>query len=411
MSRRDSVLWCAEAKEVQVTTAGGVKGCRIIFAGGGTGGHVVPAVATAEALAELEPDADCLFLGTERESEEALEEILKGYRVLRIPAVQCRSVAQRLRFPFDFLGAADRAVSVYRSVRPRVVVGLGGYSCVVPVLIAKALNVPTMLFESNAIPGAAVRALAPLADCVQVQWEVAAERLHAKRCLVTGNPVRKAILEADRAAALRRLGLSEGRCTMLVMGGSQGALSVNRVLLRALKKLAVEAGVLQVLHLAGPAHIRAVRGSEVPGGIIYRAVGFLPNMGDAYAVADFALARAGGGTVAELAAAGVPSVLVPYPYARDKHQDANARVLADAGAAVSVDQDHLNADLLAAIIRDLVEMPDLRSRMAKKARKLARPDAAKVVAGEILRLSRRGPASRRTQSGEIVSPHDLSLAA
>ena len=362
---------------------------RVVFAGGGTGGHLMPAAATARALCELVPGTRCLFLSTSRECERHCRQAVAPFETARIPAAQWRGGAvQKCRFAAAAAAGVAGCVRLLRGFRPHALVGLGGYSSVAPVLSARLLRVPVMLFESNAVPGRVVRLLAPLADRVQVQWQVAAGRIRAKRVLVTGNPVRAELFGGDGPAARVRLGLAPDRPTLLVIGGSQGSLALNRALAGALPLLAKApigpmGGSLQVLHLTGPAHLERATVARPPAGIVYRAVGFETCMRDAYAAADLVLARAGGSTLAELTALGLPCVLVPYPCATDDHQSANAAVLARAGAAIVVPQDRLNAVSLAYSIVGLASSPARRAAMAASARRLGRPGAAAAVAAQL----------------------------
>jgi UDP-N-acetylglucosamine--N-acetylmuramyl-(pentapeptide) pyrophosphoryl-undecaprenol N-acetylglucosamine transferase len=247
-----------------------------------------------------------------------------------------------------------------------------------------------MVLESNAIPGRVVRLLAPLADCVQLQWREAAAHLNARRTIVTGNPVRSALFDASPAAARRQLGLAEDRLTLLVMGGSQGALPINRLVDSALRHLAENAtsglNRLQILHLTGPDHLRAACRTPVTEELIYRPVGFMDRIELAYAAADVVLGRAGGSSLAEVTALGLPSLLVPYPHAADGHQAANARILARSGAAAVLRQNQLTAARLADIIRDLADRPSWLRSMGEHARTLGRPDAAQRVAFELARM-------------------------
>ena len=161
--------------------AGTTDSLRVIFAGGGTGGHIMPGAATAQALCDLLPGTRCLFLCTERRSEQHCREAIAGFELAQIPAARWRGMLQKLRFATTSLAAAERSLAILRGFRPHVVVALGGYSCVVPVLLARAVGLPTMVFESNAVPGRVVRALAPLVDCVQLQWPIAGRSVSSTR--------------------------------------------------------------------------------------------------------------------------------------------------------------------------------------------------------------------------------------
>jgi len=377
---------------------------RVVFAGGGTGGHVMPGVATAHALRRLVPGAQCLFLATSRPSEREFRRALAPFEVMEIPAARWGGLAQKLRFAAAAPLAADRALEVLRAFHPHLVVGLGGYSSVLPVLTARALALPTMLFESNAVPGRVVRALAPVVDCVQLQWEVARRHLLARETIVTGNPVRDSLLGGHKIAARCRLGLAAYRCTVLVMGGSQGARALNRTLASALRHLSKEPdmlpdGGLQVLHLTGAERLTDAWDAPCDA-VRYRPVGFLHRMADAYAAADLAVSRAGGSSLAELTAVGLPSVLVPYPHAADDHQTANAAVVAEAGAALAVSQAKLTGGVLAKLISELARDPKRLDYMASRARALGRPDAADAVARHIAAM-----AHLELQDAHVVREH------
>jgi UDP-N-acetylglucosamine--N-acetylmuramyl-(pentapeptide) pyrophosphoryl-undecaprenol N-acetylglucosamine transferase len=240
---------------------------------------------------------------------------------------------------------------------------------------------------SDVIPGKAVRLLAPLARRVLVQWDEARPHLASRRVSVTGNPVRTRLHQSTWHGARERLGLSPSKNTLLVMGGSQGAQAVNQALYDALPLLASHAEWLQVLHLAGPGNIEEASRRTADSPVQCRTVGFMDRMEDAYAAADFALCRAGGSTLAELTAVGLPSILVPYPHHRDRHQSANARVLQNAAAAVVIEQEDLSPERLATSVRSLTDNAALRGWMGRRARELARPLAAREVAAEIARAA------------------------
>jgi UDP-N-acetylglucosamine--N-acetylmuramyl-(pentapeptide) pyrophosphoryl-undecaprenol N-acetylglucosamine transferase len=283
---------------------------------------------------------------------------------------------------------AGRVLHIVRRFRPHVVVGLGGHNCVVPALMGRLLGICTMLFESNAIAGRAVRLLAPLADCVALQWARAAAGLRAQRLLLAGNPVRARLFGVPREAARRRLGLAPGKQTLLVMGGSQGALALNQVLHAALESVRARGIDLQVVHLTGVAHLpAALEWREAGRSRSYRPIGFTDQMEDAYGAADFVVARAGGSTLAELTALGLPAILVPYPHHADGHQQANAAVLAEAGAALTIQQSELNEARLAAAVATLAVDERVRRRMAECALRMGKPEAALVVASELAAMA------------------------
>lgn len=360
---------------------------RVLFAGGGSGGHLMPAVAAARELRGWFPAARLAFLVASGRTERLCLPALAGYEALPVPRAPWTRPAQKALFPARAAWAACEAAGVIRAFRPRLVVGLGGSHCIAPVLAARALGTRVALLEANAVPGRAVRLLAPAADLVLLQWGRAARRLRARRTAVTGNPVRQELFELDRLTAMRRLGLSPRKRTLLVMGGSQGALALNAALREALPPLLRSCPDVQALHLTGPDHLPAARQWAARLGLAsYRPIGFLQRMKDAYAAADFVLCRAGASTLAELTALGLPALLVPLPGA-GAHQVANATVLAEGGAAITIRQRNLSPTRLARAIVLLATNDALRARMSANAARLGRPDAARRVARELAALA------------------------
>ncbi len=359
---------------------------RVLFAGGTTGGHMMPGAATAEAVGELHPDARCLFLCSKRPSERHCLNAVARFETACVPQTPIHGRLDKLAFPARAGAAAQKCLHVFRRLRPHVVVGLGSYNSAVPVLTARWMGIPTALLEANAVPGRAVRALAPVADVTFVHWREAAARLRAKRIVVSGLPIRSNVLAGDRRRARRRLGLQTDLPLLLAMGGSQGALALNRTLFGALRLMARKGVRLQTLHLTGVSHLAEARRAGPAESMPYRPVGFMDSMGDAYAAADFVLARSGS-TVAELAALGMPSVLVPYPYAAHDHQRANARLLAQDCAAILIDEDELDEPRLADALSALATDAGLRRRLGEQIRRRGRPRAARRVAAQLADLA------------------------
>ncbi len=375
---------------------------RALFAGGGTGGHIMPGAAAAEALCDLQPGTRCLFLTTNRKAERLCRSSLAEFETELIPGLRRTGAVDLACLPVQMLRSGARLVTVMARFRPHVVVGLGELGCAMPVALARVLGIPTMLFEMNAVPGRTVRMLAPMVDRTVMAFEEAGRFLRARRKLPLGSPVRRRLFGVDRTAARRRMGLHPDRTTLLAAGGSQGALAVNEALHPALE-LVHRAGIdLQVLHITGVDHMPAAQDwMESTGYPDYRPIGFLDRMEDAYAAADFVLGRAGCSTVAELTALGLPAVLVPYPHHGDKHQYANAGVLARAGAAVVIPQARLTGMRLAGALAELAKDHDCRRRMAACALRMGRPGAAGAVATELTAMAGFGrPADRTTESTE-----------
>jgi UDP-N-acetylglucosamine--N-acetylmuramyl-(pentapeptide) pyrophosphoryl-undecaprenol N-acetylglucosamine transferase len=360
---------------------------RVVIAGGGTAGHVFPGLALAETLRDRGHHAT--FIGTSRGLEAGLVPAagFEFHVVEASPFVRRVSLAA-LRAPV----VAVRAVRQSRGLveGADVVVGMGGYVSVPAVLGARRARVPAALHEQNAVPGLANRVMSPLSRSIALSFADAAERFPRpvrKRLVVTGNPVRRQILRlTEEHGALasqgrQELGLEEGRRTVVIFGGSQGALHIDRAAAGACRLLE-RRGDLQVLLITGPAHLELVSRALPPHGpgILVRATGYLDRMELAYACADLVVSRAGATTVAEISAVGLPALLIPYPYATGRHQEANARAIQRAGGASVLMDDQLTAESLSARIESLVDHEERLRAMADRSMSFGRPDAAERLA-------------------------------
>lgn len=365
----------------------------ILFAGGGTGGHLYPGVAVADALRERLPHVRPLFLCTERPIDRVILEPT-GYAFRPQPIVPIvRTASGLLRFWRGWRETKDLLRQVLRDERPAAVVGLGGYAAGAAVKVAAGRGVPAAILNPDVIPGTANNFLMRYATAVCCQFAQTADHVaaeHRPKLKVTGCPVRADIVSRpDRAEAAARLGLDPSRRTLVVTGASLGAKTVNDAVTTLFATSPPPAG-WQVLHLAGRDHAAEVRAgyAGLPG-VAGTVVDFTPAMADVWAVADLAVSRSGASSCAELTAAGVPSVLFPYPYHKDMHQRANADVLVAAGAAVVVDDAKdaaTNAGRLGPVVAGLWSDDARRGAMAAAARGLGRPDAAAAVADVIARL-------------------------
>ena len=362
---------------------------KIALAGGGTAGHLMPGVTVALALMKRFPDADVVFFGTQGELEKRvvgganlrLQQIYtekRGGSILNLPVYAMRSVVSFVR--------ACKAVKEYD---PDVLVGLGGFGCVFPVLAASLRRVPTMLLEQNVLPGRANRFLARWTDEIDCMWAESAEYLgHKTNVCVTGNPVREAVFTATREEAAKFFGLSLEKKTLFITGGSLGALRMNQIVVEALPELGKMADQLQVIHCTGDISYATVNAAYKGSPLKSYVVNFLDKMPLAYAISDLAICRAGGTTIAELLASGVPSILIPLPTAAEDHQRLNAEAVERGGAAVVADQNSLTGEKLAGIVRGMMSSDRLQT-MRAAASQMARRDAAKVIVERISGLVRK----------------------
>lgn len=358
---------------------------RVVIAGGGTGGHLYPGLAIAEALQELYPSVQVLFVGGDRIESRVVPQ--EGWAFHRIAS---RGLPRRPRgaavgaLAANALGTAQ-ALRLLREWRPDAVVATGGYVSAPVGLAARLLRVPLLVQEQNLTPGLASRLLSRWARCVSVSHPAAAAGLRATRVEVTGVPLRHKALVGDRERGQRRWGLEPREVTVLVLGGSQGAMSLNRAVARLADLLMYEP-TLQLLHHTGPEHLGWVQESighrEHIGPPLLRhvAVPFLDPVGDAYACAEIVVCRAGASTLAEVTAWGLPAVLVPYPHAAEGHQGQNAEILVRAGAAVRIEDSDLGSTALLHAVQELAADPGRRREMSEASRSLGRPGAAQAVA-------------------------------
>jgi len=358
----------------------------ILFAGGGTGGHLYPGVAVAQAMRDVMPDARPLFLCTTREIDRIILEPT-GFEFIPQPIVPpVRTITGLLRFWRAWRETKDLVRKILRDRRPAAVLGLGGYAAGVAVKRGALAGLPAAVINPDVIPGKANNYLMKHARAVCCQFEATRDHVRAEhhaKLRVTGCPIRSEFRELpERGAAAGRLGLDPLLRTLVVTGASQGAKSVNEGVLQALPDLRLQGW--QVLHLAGREHSAGVVQAYRERKLSARVIDFTPDMADVWAVADLAIARSGASTCAELTACGVPSILMPYPFHKDLHQRANARVLADGGAAVLLEdakEARENAARLIPIVETLLRDAGKRQAMSEAARKLGRPDAAAAVAG------------------------------
>lgn len=360
------------------------RACRIVIAGGGTGGHLYPGVAVAREIRARRPDAVVTFAGTARGVE---SKVLprEGFTLdlLRSAGLKGASLTARVRgfalLPFSALDAWR----ILSRRTPDLVVGVGGYSSGPVMLLAALRGIPTLLLEQNALPGITNRLLARVVKAAAVTFESTLSYF-GRRGFVAGNPVRPEFFgpATDDANSDRRA----GRARVLIFGGSQGAHAINLAMVAAAPRLAADGG-LDVTHQTGERDLELVRRAYREAGLQARVEPFLFAMADEMKLADVIVCRAGATTIAEFTAAARAAILIPLPTAADDHQRRNARVLAEAGAADLIDERDLTGGLLAERLLGLVHEPARRAALASGARRFARPDAARVIVDKALELA------------------------
>jgi undecaprenyldiphospho-muramoylpentapeptide beta-N-acetylglucosaminyltransferase len=353
-----------------------------VIAGGGTAGHVLPGLAVAQALVDAGHDRERIhFIGARRGMEASMVPEA-GYSISLFDTRGIRRSVSPSNVPavVNLSEAVRRALRLFKRIEPSVVVSVGGYASVPAVVAAKFRRVPVLVVSYDAVPGRASRMAARLATASAVAFESSP----LPRKVVTGAPLRPEIVATDPARDRRRaravLRLPADRFTVLVVGGSLGSGVLNDVV-RSFVATRQDRVDLAIRHLVGSRNDDGSwKALDLPRGLVYQPVAFETRMDLAYAAADLVVARAGATTVAELAALGLPSILVPWPLASEDHQTANARALADAGGAVLVTESQFDADRLAAEIDRLEHDAPTRQAMARAARSVGRRGAAAAIA-------------------------------
>lgn len=359
---------------------------KLIFAGGGTGGHLFPALALAQEFKRIEPGVEVTFIGGRGGLE---EKIVPGYgyplKLLNVEGIKRRSGLRRLRAIGKACKSTVEAVGILRSIKPDGVIGSGSYSSAPVVTAAKLLGIKTAILEQNALPGLTNRVLGKLVDRIYISFEEARGYFPGGRTVLSGNPIRREILESRGETEEEEEAEGAGKFSILVFGGSQGATAINAAFLDATEYLTDIWSSLRVVHQTGDEGFDGVKAAYRRKGLKVELYRFIDDMGGAYRSADLAVCRAGATSIAEMTAMGLPSILIPYPFASDDHQTVNARCLADKGAAVMIRQDNLTGSALAGVLRRLYKDPKEFKAMSAAAKAFGKPGAAEMIAGNFLK--------------------------
>jgi len=369
---------------------------RLIISGGGTGGHIYPAITIAREVAKLADSCEILFVGTKHGLEaDIVPKEGFNFTTIEVRGLERRLSWQNVRTIFTTAGSIWRSVTIIKAFRPNVVIGTGGYVCGPVLLAASLLKIPTMIQEQNVIPGITNKILSRFVDKVALGYSEARpyfKKYKPDQIVFTGNPIRPEVMTADRAEAQSALGLDPNKLTLLVAGGSRGARSINQAMFDVYKHFHRSEGI-QILHVTGQSEYNSIVGNIKQSGIDLANNGnimvkpYLYNMPYALAAADLAIFRAGAVGLAELTARGIPAILVPYPYAAENHQEFNAKALERYGAAKVIADKELTGSKLTAALKQLLEDQAMLLGMANKSRELGRPEAAAVIARLAIKLS------------------------
>jgi UDP-N-acetylglucosamine--N-acetylmuramyl-(pentapeptide) pyrophosphoryl-undecaprenol N-acetylglucosamine transferase len=358
---------------------------KIAIAGGGTGGHLFPALAVGEVL--LERGHEVLIFISEKEVDALAIRGRNEFRFEKLPSIGMPRLFSQAMMTFfkRFNASFAPCRKIFNEFQPDAVLGMGGFTSTPPILAGKLRRIPTFVHESNAIPGKANRLNGWLVDEVLLGFEECKAHFPHARCEVTGTPIRRSLAQpVEREKALAGFGLSPERKTVFIMGGSQGAHGINEALRAAAATPQFQS--VQVIHLTGP-------GDEQPMAQVYREAGipahvaaFCHQMENAYSAADLVIARSGAASLSEISHFGLPSILIPFPHAAENHQHLNAEIFARAGAATLLKESETTGETLAAAVGALLGDASRLQQMASQSAHLAPRDAAVCVADTIERF-------------------------
>lgn len=366
------------------------KALRVIISGGGTGGHIFPAISIANAIRQKQPDAQILFVGAEGRME--MQRVpAAGYEIKGLPicGFDRKHLWRNAAVLLKILRSRRLARRIVAIFRPDVCVGVGGYASGPTLNVAQAMGIPTLLQEQNSYAGVTNKLLAQKADRICVAYENMSRFFPADKIVLTGNPVRQGLVGArvDRAEALRALGLSPARRTVLIVGGSLGARTLNECVLGNLP-LVRQQNSVQFIWQTGGFYSREIQAELKrrgrPGNLY--VTDFIADMASVYAVADLVISRAGAGSISEFCLLAKPVILVPSPNVAEDHQTKNALALVQQDAALYVKDSEARMTLLPLAINTIMQ-PERLEQLSQNIRGLARPNAASDIADEVIRLA------------------------
>ncbi|MGZ3590997.1 MAG: undecaprenyldiphospho-muramoylpentapeptide beta-N-acetylglucosaminyltransferase [Thermodesulfobacteriota bacterium] len=351
---------------------------RCVIAGGGTGGHLFPGIAIAEAFVEREKGNEVLFIGTERGIEaKILPEGKFPLRTIKAKPIQGRSLLEKAKAIWSLPMAVSAASSILKEFQPRLVLGVGGYASGPTLLAASFMGIKRAIQEQNVMPGMTNRVLRWFSQRIFVSFDEAKKYFPEKKTVVTGNPIRKeffASLNKHRGEMREK-----DRLVLFIFGGSAGAHRINQAMIEALGQLEGIKSSLKIVHQTGREDFDSVSKAYREKGFDARVKAFFEDMAACYQISDLVICRSGASTVAELAVCGKAALLIPYPYAAHNHQFINAKKLVDQGAAKMILDRELSGEVIAQAILDLYYHPQERARMEESIRRLGRPRAAEEI--------------------------------
>lgn len=366
---------------------------RIIVSGGGTGGHIYPAITLIRTIQKINEHTEVLYVGTQvgLESDIIPKEGLP-FETVDIRGFERKISYKNIKTACQAFQSVWKARQIVKAFKPDVVIGTGGYVCGPVLLAASLMGIPTLIQEQNVFAGITNKILAKFVDRIAVGYEEATGHFPADKVVFTGNPIRSEVMTASRQESIMEFGLDAGKMTVLISGGSRGARSINNAMIEVHRHFKGNKRV-QLLHVTGKNEYNDIVGKLQKQGINAENTGnimikpYLYDMPKALALADLAVFRAGAVGLAELTAKGIPAILIPYPHAAENHQEYNAMAMQEKGAAFVIKDSALRAADLIAKIEMLIDQKDKLARMAEASKMMGRPDAANKIAEIALSLT------------------------
>ena len=356
---------------------------KFLFAGGGTGGHLFPAIAVAEQIKEMKPEAEIMFVGTKDRIEgKTIPKLGYGFKSIWVKGFSRKFSFENFLFPLRLFVSAVQSLFINASFNPKVAIGSGGYVAGPAIWGASVLGAKIILLEQNSYPGVTTRLLEKHADEIHISFEDSKKYLKKKKILLTtGNPVRKDLGTIDKVEALNSFGFSVEKKTLLILGGSLGARSINKAAGNVVNKLSDES--LQVIWQTGKNYYEDYKHFNSKS---IKVFDFIEDMNYAYSASDLILARAGATTIAEILVLGIPSILVPSPNVAENHQYYNAKSLSDEGAAILIEDKEIDLKIFDEVTVT-INSDEKLTELKKNTLLLAKPEAAKIIAKSAIKLA------------------------
>jgi UDP-N-acetylglucosamine--N-acetylmuramyl-(pentapeptide) pyrophosphoryl-undecaprenol N-acetylglucosamine transferase len=364
----------------------------LLISGGGTGGHIYPGIAVAQGIQQLEPNTQLFYVGKKDGLEATI--VAKSGLPIQFFGITAQGLSRKisrlnLTAIYRNVIGLKQSFAILSSVKPEVVFGTGGYVSASAVFAAQWKGIPTLILEQNLIPGLANKLLGKRAAAIALSFPETKKYFPKKKVVVTGTPVRLQLKNLNKPESRKFFKLEPNITTILVFGGSQGAVTINRAVISAMQVLEKKEINLQLILQTGQKNYSEIAEKAKCLTSRIMVVPYIDDMAKAYAAADLVISRSGAISIAEITVCGLPSILIPYPYATANHQEKNARMLETYGAAKVILESELTPEILAKLIHKLLTQPDLLSAMALKSKGVAKPDATFDICKIIQRLAKR----------------------